>query len=86
MLGMNTLLAKEPVETAPEQWPVEIGEQMAAAHRIYPVLDKAADLRLAELLRVAEESRTPDRERKRDRLPCTEQDERDGERKHGVPD
>ena len=34
MLGINTLLAKEPVETAPEQWPVEIGEQMAAAHRI----------------------------------------------------
>ena len=35
MLGMNTLRAKEPVETVPDQWPAEIGEQMAAAHRIY---------------------------------------------------
>ena len=49
MLGMNTLRAQEPVETAPDQWPAEIGEQMAAAHRIYPVVDETA--RLVELLR-----------------------------------
>jgi hypothetical protein len=33
MPDINTL-QKEPVEI--DQWPVEIGEQMAAAHRIYP--------------------------------------------------
>jgi hypothetical protein len=49
MLSMNTLRAKEP-ETAPDQWPVEIGEQMAAAHRIHPV-DAAADPRLIEPLK-----------------------------------
>jgi hypothetical protein len=50
MLGMNTL----PVERAPDQWPAEIGEQMAAMHRIYPVLDTAADPRLVELLKLVE--------------------------------
>jgi hypothetical protein len=34
--------------------PAEIGEQMAAAHRIYP----AADPRLVELLKLAEELRS----------------------------
>ncbi len=49
MLGMNTLRAKEPVQTAPDQWPAEIGKQMAAAHRI------DTDPRLPELLKMAEE-------------------------------
>jgi hypothetical protein len=35
MLGMNTVLANRPIEPAPDEWPAEIGEQMAAAHRIY---------------------------------------------------
>ena len=53
---MNTLQAKEPDTLAPERWPADIGEQMAAAHRIYP---KAADPRLVELLKLAEELRAP---------------------------
>jgi hypothetical protein len=53
MLGMNTLRAKESVET--DQWPAEIGEQMAAVHQvIYPV---SADPRLVELLKLVEELR-----------------------------
>ena len=56
MLGMNTLQAKEPDTLAPERWPADIGEQMAAAHRIYP---KAADPRLVELLKLAEKLRAP---------------------------
>ena len=55
MLGMNTVLAKGPVESAPNEWPAEIGEQMAAVHRIYPVVDTAADPRLVELLKLVEE-------------------------------
>ncbi len=47
MLDLN---AKEPVET-PDQWPAEIGEQMAAAHRT------DTDPRLLELLKLAEELR-----------------------------
>jgi hypothetical protein len=63
MLGMNTLrllaggrlFTKEPIETAPDQWPAEIGEQMAAAHRvIYPVANTVADPRLFELLKLVE--------------------------------
>jgi hypothetical protein len=78
MLGMNTFGAKEPVETTPYQWPTEIGEQMAAAHRIYPVVDSAADPRLIELLKVVEELRAthgrfrhqcdPTKEKRRGRL------------------
>ena len=55
MRGMNTVLAKEPVEPVPDEWPAEIGEQMAAVHRIYPVLDTVTDARLVELLKLAEE-------------------------------
>jgi hypothetical protein len=55
MLGMNTVLAKGPVEPSPDEWPAEIGEQMAAVHRIYPIVDTAADPRLVELLKLAEE-------------------------------
>jgi hypothetical protein len=55
MLGMNTVLANRPIEPAPDEWPAEIGEQMAAVHRIYPVLDTAADPRLVELLKLVEE-------------------------------
>jgi hypothetical protein len=50
MLGIKT-----PVETAPDQWPTEIGEQMAAVHRIYP--NTAADPRLVALLKLVEEQR-----------------------------
>jgi hypothetical protein len=49
MVGMN----KEPIES--DRWPVEIGEQMAAVHRVYSAVDTTADLRLRELL--AEEIR-----------------------------
>jgi hypothetical protein len=55
MLGMNTVLETEPVEPTADEWPAEIGEQMAAVHRIYPVVDTAADPRLVELLKLAEE-------------------------------
>jgi hypothetical protein len=48
---MLTLRAKEPVET--DQWPAEIGEQMAAVHR----MNTAADPRLVELLKLVEELR-----------------------------
>ena len=48
MASMN----KEPVEL--DLWPAEIGEQMAAVHRIY---DTATDARLFELLKLAEELR-----------------------------
>jgi hypothetical protein len=51
MISMN----KEPVE--PDQWPAGISEQMAAVHRIYPVVDTTADPRLVELLKLAEELR-----------------------------
>jgi hypothetical protein len=43
---------KEPVEL--DLWPAEIGEQMAAVHRIYPFLETRADPRLVELLTLAE--------------------------------
>jgi hypothetical protein len=50
MIGMN----KEPVES--DRWPGEIGEQMAAVHRmIYSVGNTAADPRLVELLKLVEE-------------------------------
>jgi hypothetical protein len=51
MASMN----KEPVEL--DLWPAEIGEQMAAVHRIYPFLETRADPRLVELLTLAEELR-----------------------------
>ena len=57
MLGTNTQRAKEPVDTTPDQWPADIGEQMAAVHRIYPIVDKDADPKLVELLKFAEELR-----------------------------
>jgi hypothetical protein len=59
MLSMNTLRAKEPVETSPDQWPADIGEQMAAVHRIYPIVDTAADPKLVELLKFVEASESP---------------------------
>jgi hypothetical protein len=50
MIGMN----KEPVES--DRWPGEIGEQMAAVHRmIYSAGNTAADPRLLELLKLVEE-------------------------------
>jgi hypothetical protein len=50
MIGMNMELVE------PDRWPAEIGEQMAAVHRmIYPVANTAADPRLIELLKVVEE-------------------------------
>jgi hypothetical protein len=52
MISMN----KEPVE--PDQWPAEIGEQMAAVHRIYPIVDTTTDPRLVDLLKLAEQLRT----------------------------
>jgi hypothetical protein len=60
MLGINTLRAKESVEATPDQWPREIGEQMAAAHRIYPIVDTAADPRLIELIKLVEDLRAKD--------------------------
>jgi hypothetical protein len=36
---MNTWQAKEPVKT-PDRWPVAIGEQMAAAHRMLEMLSR----------------------------------------------
>ena len=54
MLGMKTQRAKEPVDTKPEHWPADIGEQRAAAHRIYPIVDTAADPKLVELLKFVE--------------------------------
>ena len=51
MVGMN----KEPIES--DRWPVEIGEQMAAVHRVYSAVDTTADPRLLELLKLAEEIR-----------------------------
>jgi hypothetical protein len=69
MLGMNKLraitggkpAAKEPVQTAPDQEPSEVAQQMAEVHRIYPVANTAADPRLIELLKLVEELRA-DRE------------------------
>ena len=57
MLGVNTLRANELVETTPDQWPDEIGEQMAAVHRIYPIVDTDADPKLVELLKFVEDLR-----------------------------
>ena len=57
MLGTNTQRAKEPVDTTPDQWPVDIGEQMAAVHRIYPIVDMAADPNLVEPLKLVEDLR-----------------------------
>ncbi len=57
MLGMNTFRANDLVDTTPDQWPTEIGEQMAAAHRICPVVNTAADPRLIDLLKLIEELR-----------------------------
>ena len=50
MFGRNTR-AKETVDRTPDQWPADIGEQMAAVHRIYPIVNTAADPRLVELLK-----------------------------------
>ena len=66
MLGMNKLraitggkpAAKEPVQTAPDQEPAEVAQQVAEVHRIYPVANTAADPRLIELLKLVEELRT----------------------------
>jgi hypothetical protein len=55
--AMNTQRAKGQVDTTPDQWPADIGEQMAAVHRIYPIVDKDADPKLVELLKFAEELR-----------------------------
>ena len=49
MVGMN----KESIES--DRLPVEIGEHMAAVHRVYSAVDTTADPRLLELL--AEEIR-----------------------------
>jgi hypothetical protein len=49
MIGMN----KEPVE--PDRWPGEIGEQMAAVHRMIYSVGNTADPRLVELLKLVEE-------------------------------
>jgi hypothetical protein len=57
MLGMNSKRAKEPVDTTPDQWPADIGEQMAAVHRIYPIVDTDADPKLVELLKFVEDLR-----------------------------
>jgi precorrin isomerase len=46
MIGMSM----ETIE--PDRWPAEIGEQMAAVHRI---IYAAADPRLVELLKLVEE-------------------------------
>ena len=37
-------------------WPADIGEQMAAVHRIYPIVETAADPKLVELLKFVEAS------------------------------
>jgi hypothetical protein len=61
MLGMNKLRAiaggKLPTKDKDDQSPVETAE----VHRIYPVANAAADLRLVELLKLIEELRA-DRE------------------------
>ena len=57
MLAMNTQRAKEPVDTTPDEWPIDIGEQMAAVHRIYPIVDTAADPKLVELLKLVDDLR-----------------------------
>jgi hypothetical protein len=49
MIGMN----KEPVES--DRWPGEIGEQMAAVHRMIHSVGNTADPRLVELLKLVEE-------------------------------
>jgi hypothetical protein len=65
MLGMDTLWAitggrssaKEPVATAADQEPVQIDQQMAEVHRVYPVANTATDVRITELLRLIEQLR-----------------------------
>ena len=57
MFGMNTQRAKEPVDTTPDQWPADIGAQMAAVHRIYPIVDTAPDPKLVELLKFVQDLR-----------------------------
>ena len=57
MLGMKTQPAKEPVDKTPDQWPTDIGEQMAAVHRIYAIVDTAAPPKLVELLKFVEDLR-----------------------------
>ena len=59
MLGTNTQRAKAQVDTTPDQWPADIGEQMAAVHRIYPIVETAADPKLVELLKFVEASESP---------------------------
>jgi len=55
MVGMNTQRAKAQ-DTTPDKWPADIGEQMAAVHRIYPIVETAADPKLVELLKFVEAS------------------------------
>jgi hypothetical protein len=50
MFGM----IKEPITS--DQWPIEIGDQMAAVHRIYLAEDTTTELRLVEPLKLAEDS------------------------------
>ena len=50
MVGME----KEPIKS--DQWPVEIGEQMAAVHRIYLAEDTTTESRLVEPFKFAEDS------------------------------
>ena len=50
MFGRNAR-AKETVDRTPDQWPADIGEQMAAVHRIYPIVNTAADPKMVELLK-----------------------------------
>ena len=57
MLGKSVQRGKEPVDTTPDQWPADIGEQMALVHRIYPIVDTASDAPLVDLLELVEDLR-----------------------------
>ena len=54
MLGMNRQRAKAQVDTTPDQWPADIGEQMAAAHRIYPIVETADPKQLLKFVEASE--------------------------------
>ena len=43
--------------TTADQWPADIGEQMAFVYRIYPIVDRASDAQLVDLLKLVEDLR-----------------------------
>ena len=53
MVGMNTQRAKAQ-DTTPDKWPADIGEQMAAVHRIYPIVETADPKQLLKFVEASD--------------------------------